>query len=90
MKSNFTQGIVCQLNAIVTAIEQHFPGIEGRHKDLWITTPFSINESCIRDDNMGAKIKFLGLREGSSLIIDFATTDIENFWPGIQHEYPFF
>lgn len=88
MKCNFTQAIACHLNAIVTAIEKYFPGMEGRHKNLWISKPFSIEESCISDDDMAAKIEFLGLREDSNLKINFAREDIGNFWVGLQNEYP--
>ena len=60
MKSNnLAQGIASHLNAAVTVIELYFPGIEGRHKVLWISRPFSIEESCIRDNDMAAKIEFL-------------------------------
>ena len=45
-------------------------------------------ESCIRNDEMGAKIEFLGLRKDSSIKIGFAITDNENVWLGIQHKYP--
>ena len=50
---------------------------------LWISKPFSVEESSICDDGMGAKIKFLRLREDSSLRTDFAGVDIGNFWAGL-------
>ena len=88
MKCNFTQRIASHLNAVFTAIEQYFLDIERRHQDLWISKSFSIEESCICDDDMAAKVEFLEQREDSRLEIDFATIDIGNFWLSIQHEYP--
>ena len=55
---------------------------------LWISKPFSVEESSICDDDMAAKIEFLRLREDSSLKVDFAGVDIGNFWAGLQNEYP--
>ena len=45
-------------------------------------------ESCISDDDMTAKIEFLGLHEDLNLKIDFATEDIGKLWVGLQNEYP--
>ena len=42
----------------------------------------------ISDDDMTAKIEFLGLGEDSNLKIDFAREDIGNFLVGLQNEYP--
>ena len=88
MKCNFTQDISSHLNAINIAIDRYFPGIEERHNFLWISKPFSVEESSICDDDMAAKIEFLRLREDSSLKTDFAGVDIGNFWAGLQNEYP--
>ena len=85
---NFTQDISSHLNAINIAIDRYFPGIEERHNFLWISKPFSVEESSICDDDMAAKIEFLRLREDSSLKTDFAGVDIGNFWAGLQNEYP--
>ena len=83
MKCNFTQDISSHLNAINIAIDRYFPGIEERHNFLWISKPFSVEESSICDDDMAAKIEFLRLREDSSLKTDFAGVDIGNFWAGL-------
>ena len=79
MKCNFTQDISSHLNAINIAIDRYFPGIEERHNFLWISKPFSVEESSICDDDMAAKIEFLRPREDSSLKTDFAGVDIGNF-----------
>ena len=76
MKCNYTEDIFSYLNAINITIDRYFPGIEERHKFLWISKPFSVEESSICDDNMAAKIEFLRLGEDSSLKIDFAGVDI--------------
>ena len=59
MKCNFTQVISSHLNAINIAIDRYFPGIEERHNFLWISKPFSVEESSICDDDVAAKIEFL-------------------------------
>ena len=88
MKCNFTQDISSHLNAINIAIDRYFPEIEERHNFLWISKPFSVEESSISDDDMAAKIEFLRLREDSSLRTDLAGVNIGNFWAGLQNEYP--
>ena len=85
MKCKFTQEIVGNLYAIVTAIEQYFAEIEGKRRDLWIDKPLSIEALLVIDD-MAAKIEFLKLREDSNLKIDFAKKDMGNFSVRLQNE----
>ena len=70
------------------AIDQYFSGIEERHNFLWISKPFSSEESSICDNDMVAKIELLWLREDWSLkTINFAEKDVRNFRVCLQNEY---
>ena len=47
---------------------------------LWISTPFSVIENSIYDDDMAAKIKFLQLLENACLKSDITREDVGKFW----------
>ena len=68
-------------------IKQYFPGILRGHGPncLWISKPFSGDESSINDDDMVAKMEFLQQHED-----DLTREDIGKLWTdtSIKYEHP--
>lgn len=52
-----------------------------------IKTIFS-DDDTIRDEDVAAKVEFLGLRENSTFKIEFQNYDLTTFWRKADAEYP--
>ncbi|GBP07466.1 hypothetical protein EVAR_100225_1 [Eumeta japonica] len=54
----------------------------------WILRPFSTCVDIFKDEDVLAKVEFLGLRENNSLKVDFQNDKLGTFWRKAAAEYP--
>lgn len=62
--------------------------MDNRQSNSWILRPFSTDDDIIRDEDVAAKVEFLGLRENSTLKVEFQNYDLSTFWIKTGAEYP--
>ncbi|XP_039750840.1 SCAN domain-containing protein 3-like [Pararge aegeria] len=84
----FKNSVIQHLSAIIDSLKQYFPDLDNRQSNSWILRPFSTDDDIIRDEDVAAKVEFLGLRENSTLKVEFQNYDLSTFWIKTGAEYP--
>ncbi|GBP91744.1 Protein ZBED8 [Eumeta japonica] len=62
--------------------------MDSRESYSWILRPFSTCVDIFKDEDVLAKVEFLGLRENNSLKVDFQNDKLGTFWRKAAAEYP--
>ncbi|XP_037299508.1 protein ZBED8 [Manduca sexta] len=87
-KITFENSVVQHLTAVIDSLQQYFPNMDSRESYSWILRPFSTCVDIFKDEDVSAKVEFLGLRENNSLKVDFQNDKLSTFWRKAAAEYP--
>ncbi|XP_074039984.1 zinc finger BED domain-containing protein 5-like [Leptinotarsa decemlineata] len=87
-KITFENSVVQHLTAVIDSLQQYFPNMHSRESYSWILRPFSTCVDIFKDEDVSAKVEFLGLRENNSLKVDFQNDKLSTFWRKAAAEYP--
>ncbi|CAH1963993.1 unnamed protein product [Acanthoscelides obtectus] len=87
-KISFENSVVQHLTAVIDSLQQYFPNMDSRESYSWILRPFSTCVDIFKDEDVSAKVEFLGLRENNSLKVDFQNDKLSTFWRKAAAEYP--
>lgn len=87
-KITFENSVVQHLTAVIDSLQQYFPNMDSRESYSWILRPFPTCVDIFKDEDVSAKVEFLGLRENNSLKVDFQNDKLSTFWRKAAAEYP--
>lgn len=62
--------------------------MDSRECYSWILRPYSTCVDIFKDEDVSAKVEFLGLRKDNSLKVDFENNEVGTFWRNATAEYP--
>lgn len=85
-KITFENSVVQYLSA--DSLKQYFPDMDNRQSSSWILRPFTTDDNIIKDEDVAAKVEFLGLRENTTCRVEFQNYDLSTFWRKTGAEYP--
>ncbi|GBP88558.1 SCAN domain-containing protein 3 [Eumeta japonica] len=71
----------------LNSLQQYFPNMDSRESYSWISRPFSTCVDIFKDEDVLAKVEFLGLRENNSLKVDFQIDKLGTFGRKAAAEY---
>ncbi|GBP62958.1 SCAN domain-containing protein 3 [Eumeta japonica] len=87
-KITFEDSVVQHLSSVISSLQQYFPDTDNRQSNSWVLRPFLTGDHIFKDEDMSAKVEFLGLREDCTLKVEFQNYDLCTFWKKVRAEYP--
>ena len=86
-KITFRNAVAQHLSTVIESLKQYFPDLDNRQSNSWILRPFSTVDDIFKDEDVAAKVEFLGLRENSTFKVEFQNYDLCTFWIKAGTEY---
>lgn len=87
-KITFENSVVQHLSAVIDSLKQYFPDMDNRQSSSWMVRPLTTDDNIIKDEDVAAKVEFLGLRENTTCRVEFQNYDLSTFWRKAGAEYP--
>ncbi|GBP95151.1 hypothetical protein EVAR_71370_1 [Eumeta japonica] len=68
-KITFEDSVVQHLSSVIISLQQYFPDMDNRQSNSWVLRPFLTDDNIFKDEDVSAKVEFLGLLKVS--VINF-------------------
>ncbi|GBP96328.1 Protein ZBED8 [Eumeta japonica] len=66
-KITFEDSVVQHLSSVISSLQQYFPDMDNRQSNSWVLRPFLTDDNIFKDEDVSAKVEFLGLHQSTDL-----------------------